>query len=277
MAYRAIFDSRFDAPGDWAHGVDISGFQPNYEPHPEDEFAYIKLSEGVGYVSAEAFTQAPRFSCPIGGYHFAKGRSSAAEAQNYVDVVRAVEQQTGARFTLPHALDLEDGANPAEGWDRWSLDWCARVEQALAQPTLIYTAGWWANGRLATNLGGRDLWVANYAPPGVTGPQMPVQWGEWAIWQWTSTPQPGESLDRNVCARGWLDRFYEPVSTPTPEPLGVEMPDYLLRARDTATVVARYSQGAVRSLSTDETAYLLGEGVHMIDTDQANLDQIGLD
>jgi hypothetical protein len=54
-----------------------------------------------------------------------------------------------------------------------------------------------------------------------------------------------------------------------------DMPDYLLQANDTRTVVARYPQGAVKQLSYHELMYLVNEQkIKVIATDQANLNVI---
>lgn len=56
-----------------------------------------------------------------------------------------------------------------------------------------------------------------------------------------------------------------------------DMPDYLLQANDTRTVVGRYPNGAVKPLAYHELMWLVNEKkVKVIATDQANLDVIGV-
>lgn len=56
-----------------------------------------------------------------------------------------------------------------------------------------------------------------------------------------------------------------------------DLPDYLLRANDTGTVVARYPEGAVKALGYHEFLYLTNEkSVKVIATDAANLNVIGV-
>lgn len=210
------FGQRFDPPAstvDWAHGVDISGHQPNYSPGPEDAYGIIKLSEGASYRSAESNAQVARFlaaGVPVGGYHFAGKASAASEAANYIGKAQAIGVEA---FTLPHVLDLEAlsasggvWVTPG-GWDAWAVEWSDRVEQALGRAVMIYTARWWSvPAGLTTTVGGRDLWVANYAPAGASAPWLPPQWDTWAMWQWTSGGPFGLSLDRNVCDPNWLAR-----------------------------------------------------------------------
>lgn len=231
MAWVERFLARFEPPAtatDWRHGVDISGHQPNYTPTSEDDFGFIKLSQGVTYQSDEAADQVPRFvgsGVPCGGYHFAGQGSAQSEAGNYLDRLRAVGP---GLFDLPHVLDLEaltaSGApwRTPGGWDPWALEWCERVEDATGQPTMIYTAAWWTVPvGMVTDVGGRDLWVANYAPAGATAPWLPAQWDRWAVWQWTSGGPFGTSLDRNVCSPGWLAAQVldlPPAPAPYPSP-----------------------------------------------------------
>lgn len=222
------FITRFEPPAtatNWRHGVDISGHQPDYSPTAEDEFGYVKLSEGGAYQSAEAADQVPRFvgsGVPVGGYHFAGRQTAATEAANYLDRLRTVGP---GLFDLPHVLDLEALYNGSPwrtpgGWDQWALEWANRVEQATQQPVMIYTAAWWTVPvGMVTNVGGRDLWVANYAPEGATAPWLPAQWDHWAVWQWTSGGPFGTSLDRNVCSAGWLSQQIldlPPATYPSP-------------------------------------------------------------
>jgi hypothetical protein len=50
-----------------------------------------------------------------------------------------------------------------------------------------------------------------------------------------------------------------------------DLPDYLLRARDTGAVVGRYPNGAVKALAYHELSWLTQKGVPIVDTDSANL------
>lgn len=221
--YAELFNSRFPTinKSSLVHGVDISGWQTDYVPVAEDKFAWVKCSEGLNFTEVARFAQTERLlqnGSLVDGYHFSHGNPAKDEANWFI---KSVSHGT-LEFNFSPALDMEGSLVPFEGWDAWAIEWCERVEQALQRPVIIYTARWWTAGRLFRDVGGRKLWVANYAPAGSTAPLLPGGWSDWAAWQWTDRPVPGgPGLDRNVAKADWLATFSRPsleLNKPIPAP-----------------------------------------------------------
>lgn len=160
-------------------GVDVSKHQGIIDWHAARStgtvFAYIKITEGIGYVDPKAdihLRGARAAGLITGGYHFARPdtNSPEADAQHFATEIRA--RGLAEPGCLPPCLDLERSA----GVDY--IDWAQRFLATLRritgyQPAMVYASTSWWSKQLG---GGRWLdantwaWVAHYGKlPGQPG------------------------------------------------------------------------------------------------------------
>lgn len=69
------------------HGVDVSSHQPGWKPAPEDEFVFVKATEGRTYVNDEMVrqtAQARAHGLVLGFYHFLLPGNAKAQAAHFV-------------------------------------------------------------------------------------------------------------------------------------------------------------------------------------------------
>lgn len=230
-----------DAAPAWVlAGVDVSGNQaPNVISDlagagVEFDFAVIKTSEGSTYESSESFMQvqeARALGKAVGAYHWVSYRTSPIlEFDNVARMLEAlnVHQPNGVLNTAVW-LDAEDTGYDHHnvsgfGYDDYTAALAEMIRIRFGCPVGVYSAAWWANGRLGQGCGQLPLWVADYDDqrqwPGYVNPLIPSAWSgrEPAIWQWTSlTPQLG-SLDLNMLHVS-APAFGQQASQPQPQPL----------------------------------------------------------
>lgn len=164
------------------YGIDVSAHQDevDWEQVAGDgiEFAYIKASEGQGWVDdwfEENWTGAARVGLDRGAYHFftlcAPGE---AQARNFLSVAAPID---GA---LPPAVDLELAGNcsarpPAEDVAAELDAFLELVEQAWDEKALLYVGSEWEARYPVKERLGRPLWQFRFLRrPDVDG---------WWIWQ----------------------------------------------------------------------------------------------
>jgi lysozyme len=193
-------------------GIDVSSHQHRVDwtrvTADGVSFAYIKATEGVGFVD-------PKFGAFVAGaqaagirhgfYHFARPdtRSGAAaqtavkDAQSEADAFLAVAFPKQGQL-LP-VLDLETGGLPPRLLVRWAKAWLERVAaRAKVRPILYTYPAFWSQMGNTTQFGSYPLWIASY---GVPAPRLPAGWKSYTIWQYSSSGSvPGISgpvdLDR---------------------------------------------------------------------------------
>jgi GH25 family lysozyme M1 (1,4-beta-N-acetylmuramidase) len=177
-------------------GLDVSNYQGSVDwatvAGHGAAFAYMKATEGTGYVSpsfAAQYAGSRRAGLVRGAYHFALPDRSAAIAQaDYFVAHGGTWTQDG--YTLPPMLDLEYNPYGAtcyglgQGAMRsWIKSFSDRLRARTGRYPTIYTStSWWTKctgnwaGLGATN----PLFVARYAAD--PGP-LPAGWPTWTFWQ----------------------------------------------------------------------------------------------
>jgi GH25 family lysozyme M1 (1,4-beta-N-acetylmuramidase) len=217
----SAFDLYFpDASNRWTvHGIDVSGNQPasivrDLKAKHEFESVSVKITEGRSFFSTESVQQTLDtldLGMSLSLYHWISYRSTAAaEAANVLDGIRRVGMPPiTAESPVPLWLDAEDTSYgfhvvSGMGYDSFTLELADRIQQVWQVPIGVYTASWWANGRLGAHSGSRfPLWVADYSDGrvwhGVPEPVMPQAWATQKAmgWQYTSTSAFGH-LDLDV-------------------------------------------------------------------------------
>ena len=179
-------------------GIDISNHQDRIDWSRVKAdgigFAYIKATEGVGFVDPKlnAFASgAEEAGIPHGFYHFARpdthsGTSTQTvigDAEAEADAFLSVAFPT--RGDLLPALDLETGGLGARLLVSWVKAWLNRVTERTGVAPILYTyPAFWSQMGNTTQFGSFRLWIANY---GVASPHLPPGWKSYTIWQYTSS------------------------------------------------------------------------------------------
>ncbi len=179
-------------------GPDVSGWQ-----HPGNagidwaavrgagaSFAFVKVSEGVGYTSpyfAADAAAARAQGLYVGGYHFARPRLPLSTAVTEADYFLGALGDVHARGWLPPVLDLEEtgGLKPDEV-TAWARIFLRRVQARTGRVPIVYTGGWFWQGHMnnPTGFAGYPLWDSRY----LDSPTPGALFGDWTsttFWQYT--------------------------------------------------------------------------------------------
>jgi lysozyme len=188
-------------------GIDVSKYQydidwttiqqpiTHLDPMPV-QFAFIKATEGVGYIDPYAqanATGAKAAGLKIGYYHFGTLNNIAnpvADAQSEAQAFLAAMAKLPAH-DLPPVLDIEKNASNLS--KQQVLDWInaffAEMQKGGVTKYIIYSYKYFFDANLPANhgLGTIPLWLASYSK--VTTPALPIGWNNYIIWQYRSDGQ----------------------------------------------------------------------------------------
>jgi lysozyme len=179
-------------------GIDISSHQDRVDwsrvKADGIAFAYIKATEGVGYVDPKlsafaAGAQAARI--PHGFYHFARPDTRSGNTTQTVTGDAQAEADAFLSVAFPKrgqllpVLDLEVGGLAPRLLVQWVKAWLERVSSRSGMAPILYTyPSFWSQMGNTTQFGSSRLWIASY---GVASPQLPAGWKSYTIWQYTSS------------------------------------------------------------------------------------------
>lgn len=214
-----------------AQGVDVANWQRGVDwgvarTGGGIEFAYIKSSEGVGYVDPvvdEHLSGARGAGLYTGLYHYARPDTNAPEEDAAHFAAQLLARGAAKPGSLPPCLDMEE--NAAVNMVSWTQRCIAKLRELTGYgPVMIYAnTSWWLN-----QLGGGGwlddqmyAWVADYGrDPGFRNDRTVMH-------QYTSSgriPGYGADIDVNTC---WVDlgvladgRAPAPAAPPDPRPDG---------------------------------------------------------
>lgn len=173
-------------------GIDVSSYQVDTDwrtvARCGQQFAFIKATEGVGYVNPQFARDrqgATDAGLAVGFYHFAQPEQNpdpVTEAHYFLENVAVLERGDIL------ALDIESGAGPLQAW---CTIWLRTVEREAGFKPLIYSGDWFMKPhQLEYNddLAEYGLWLAAYQ---TTIPDPLPNWGFFAVWQYGQGPVPG--------------------------------------------------------------------------------------
>ena len=167
------------------------------------QFAAVKATEATYYTNpyyASDLPAAKAAGLSVMAYSFANpwsgdpGNGTAVQQADYL-----VSQATVAGSVPPLMLDIE--YNPYLSQEpngnvcysltpsamvTWISHFIAEVHSRTGQLPILYTtANWWSTCTSnSTAFGDDPMWVAQYTT--AASPLLPVGWGNWALWQYTS-------------------------------------------------------------------------------------------
>src|SRR6266566_9497393 len=181
-------------------GMDVSAYQPNISWSRAKangaSFAYMKATEGIGYVSssfASQYTGSYNSGLIRGAYHFAlPDRSSGAKQADYF-IGRGGGWSADGR-TLPGALDIEYNPYGSEcyglsrsGMVSWISSFVGEYQARTSRWPVIYsTTDWWrtCTGNSSAFGANDPLWIACYCGSAGT---LPAGWSTHTIWQYADS------------------------------------------------------------------------------------------
>lgn len=217
------FDDLKNVP-DWrffVKGVDVSHHNLNLDwgaiREKGVEFAYIKITDGVGTLDRKAQEnahQARHNGLKIGYYHFARpdkkiGGTIEADANAEANEIKGVLRNLPAA-DLPLMLDLEDESgrwdtplNPSQ-YHLWITTFMNHFTIPPNKSPIIYSRKEYLDRKLPAghSLGSYPLWISRYNED--FNKAFPaLGWSEWAVWQFTEKGALGTNipLDLNICKR----------------------------------------------------------------------------
>jgi GH25 family lysozyme M1 (1,4-beta-N-acetylmuramidase) len=173
-------------------GIDVSRWQGvmNWSQAAAGgvKYAWIKATQSTDWVDPQWVRNAAGAAgagVAFGPYHYyINAANPIAQAHHFAEACR------GTGFNLPPALDLEDHTTPLD--EGAFIQFAAEVERLMGRP-VIYTARWFMQGHVdtdVTQLARYPLWQAHYA---ATTPPPCAPWATWTVWQYTSKG-PGRAL-----------------------------------------------------------------------------------
>jgi GH25 family lysozyme M1 (1,4-beta-N-acetylmuramidase) len=174
------------------------------------KFVAIKATEGNYYANpyvASDLTGAERAKLSVIAYHFAIPNVSGGASQADYALANSVDQS--GKLPLI-GLDIEyDPYSASDGTDEcyglspgamtsWVAAFSSEVRRKTGRLPILYTtADWWDTCAYSTALGQDPLWIAAYT--GGASPPLPLGWGTWDIWQYTSAGTvPGVATGGNT-------------------------------------------------------------------------------
>jgi lysozyme len=153
------------------HGIDISSYNTLLDLKQAKaggiEFAFVKTSEGAGYVSAgfeKRYSDCIKAGLKVGFYHFAKGKPAELEARHFLNCVETgIEQADGVAPNFPLVLDIEDEKITQTGFafDAWIETFKKELKNAGYQMWL-YSYTPYINKRTAGQIFNIPYWAAAY-------------------------------------------------------------------------------------------------------------------
>ena len=180
-------------------GLDLSGYQGNVDwgqtAADGATFAYVKSTEGTGYVNAyfaQQYNGSYSAGLVRGAYHFAVPDNSSGAAQADYFVANG-GGWTADGHTLPGMLDIEYNPYGAECFGLTQpemVDWVASFDLEYRtltgrSPDIYTTTDWWTtctgnSGAFANE----DLSIANYSESPYP---LPSSWGNYSFWQFADS------------------------------------------------------------------------------------------
>lgn len=213
-------------------GVDLSHWQSTFNNFNDVDFAFIKATEGVGYVDPACDTlyqRAKNSGKLLGVYHYARpdlGNSAISEADWFIDNIKGYLNESIL------ALDWEEGYLGNVEWAKAFLD---RVKERTGIKGLIYMSASPMREYDWSSVSNADygLWVANYGknngqPQENVFNNYPLKyWSFYALWQYTSKGRVNGyngDVDMNYFSgdaeawRKYANANSQPKPIPTPTP-----------------------------------------------------------
>ncbi|WP_328458491.1 lysozyme [Amycolatopsis sp. NBC_00438] len=191
-------------------GIDVSSYQGNVNWasywSAGKKFAYVKATEGTGYVNAyfsQQYTGSYNVGMIHGAYHYGRPDLAGGAAQADYFVAHGGGWSKDGK-TLPGTLDIEWGPNnacygkTAAQMVAWIKAFSDEYHKKTTRWPVIYTAtSWWSQctGNTGDFSSTNPLWVARYAS---TVGTLPYKWDFYTFWQYSSSPIDQDQFSADI-------------------------------------------------------------------------------
>jgi lysozyme len=183
------------------YGIDVShnngtiDWEKVQSANPSNSFAFIKATEGVGYVDPMCLTNANAVSqktkMRFGYYHFASLNNAADVAKDATDEANWFVQ---TMHTMPEAsiapvLDIErnDSKLTQQQVQEWISAFMSQMDVLGFPKVILYSYVSFLNDNLPADhpFGSLPLWLAHYTT--APSPTIPKGWTNYTLWQYSAS------------------------------------------------------------------------------------------
>lgn len=237
--------------------MDVASYQSTTVNYSGAKFAFVKLTEGTGYVNPKAEAQiksAKAHSLMVMGYFYANHSASVTRAREEAKYAVAKAKALGIPTDSYLADDFEQGSgNSVNGGIEANTDAILAamtvIKEAGYKP-LIYSGAYVLRNQISisrvTKSFGTCLWIASYK---VSGRQDYADFNYFpsvdgvAIWQFADNYK-GYSVDGNICLIDLKVSSHSSKSKPTSKTVGSPFQHPVVKWNIGAVAVVANSKGA---------------------------------
>lgn len=183
------------------YGIDVSHNNGTVDwgkvqaANPANSFAFIKATEGVGYVDPMCLTNATavvqKTKMRFGYYHFASLNNSTDVSKDATDEANWFVQtmQTMPEASIIPVLDIErnDSQLSQQQVQEWITAFLSQMDVLGYSKVIIYSYVSFLNDNLPSNhpFGSLPLWIAHYTT--ASSPTIPQGWTTYSAWQYSGS------------------------------------------------------------------------------------------
>ncbi len=183
------------------YGIDVShnngtiDWEKVQSADPTNSFAFIKATEGVGYVDPMCLTNATAVSqktkIRFGYYHFASLNNTTNVSKDASDEANWFVQtmQTMPEASLIPVLDIETNESKLtqQQVQEWISSFMSQMDLLGFPKVIIYSYVSFLNDNLPPNhpFGNFPLWIAHYTSN--SSPTIPNGWTSYVAWQYSGS------------------------------------------------------------------------------------------
>lgn len=186
---------------EFIYGIDVShnngtvDWEKVQSANPANAFAFIKATEGVGYVDPMCLTNATAVSqktqMRFGYYHFASLNNNTNVSKDASDEASWFVQtmQTMPAASVIPVLDIESNASkltPTQVQE-WISAFMAQMNTLGFPKVILYSYVSFLNDNLPSGhpFGSLPLWIAHYTS--ASSPTIPHGWTNYTVWQYSGS------------------------------------------------------------------------------------------
>jgi len=213
----------------YVYGIDVSKWQGTInwsavKNQGGKEFAFIKATEGVGYVDPTFTTNmngAFNAGMYVGAYHFAtpftNGSYDAISEAN--DFCNAIMPYINRDKFLRPVLDLEAGAELGSSTlSYWANAFMNHVKSRTGLDPIIYCNSNYAKNYLNSTVNKWDLWIANWTFNPYGSMTNTGVWSDWKFWQYSDRLSVA-GISTNVDGNAFKGTLADLAAYAVPEPI----------------------------------------------------------
>jgi lysozyme len=184
---------------------------------PEIKFAFVKVSQGTGFVDEAAnknTINAKKHGIKIGYYHYVEEFNKFDVVQNATDQANHFMNTVGELPApdFPLVMDIETHViKNTKINNTLFMKTFMDVLNENGFKSIVYSGGWWLNPNANPVFSDYPFWFSRYVgTPEITDPILPNGYNNWDIWQFSSNGRLGGYsgvIDINVMTQTFFDKY----------------------------------------------------------------------